>query len=212
MPDEVLQSLKVLAQVLEIVGASAMVLGFVIATALCFRRSLQQGAIPAVNRYRRSLGRVILIGLEILVAATIIKTITFESTVEGMSLLAIMVAIRTTLGWTMVLEMNGRWPWQKPRPNAAKMKSAWSSSMNASMTPTNELHVRLQMWKWMMRANTGMNSFCGRCAKERYRQDASFPMPARRNTSLRRRQSIAPYQALSAIPWPIFLPRSMRLV
>ena len=123
MPDEVLQSLEVLVRALEIVGAGALVLGFVIATALCFRRSLQQGAIPAVNRYRRSLGRVILIGLEILVAATIIKTITFESTVEGMSLLAIMVAIRTTLGWTMVLEMDGRWPWQKPRPDAAKSET-----------------------------------------------------------------------------------------
>jgi len=123
MPDEVLQSLEVLVRALEIVGAGALVLGFVIATALCFRRSLQQGVIPAVNRYRRSLGRAVLIGLEILVAATIIKTITFESTVEGMSLLAIMVAIRTTLGWTMVLEMDGRWPWQKPRPNAAKSET-----------------------------------------------------------------------------------------
>ncbi len=123
MPDEVLQSLKVAVQALEIVGAGALVLGFVIATTLCFRRSLQQGAIPAVNRYRRSLGRAVLIGLEILVAATIIKTITFDRTVEGMSLLAIMVAIRTTLGWTMVLEMDGRWPWQKPRPDAAKSET-----------------------------------------------------------------------------------------
>ncbi len=124
MPDEVLQSLEVLVQVLEIVGAGALVLGFVIATALCFLRSLQQGAIPAVDRYRRSLGRAVLIGLEILVAATIIKTITFDRTVEGMGLLALMVAIRTTLGWTMVLEMNGRWPWQKPRPEAAKSEAS----------------------------------------------------------------------------------------
>ena len=123
MPDEVLQSLEMLARALEIVGASALVLGFVIATAQCFLRSLRQGAIPAVNRYRRSLGRVVLIGLEILVAATIIKTIMFESTVEGMGLLAIMVAIRTTLGWTMLLEMDGRWPWQKPRPDAARRSS-----------------------------------------------------------------------------------------
>ncbi len=40
-----------------------------------------------------------------------------------MGLLAVMVAIRTTLGWTMVLEMNGRWPWQKPRPDAAKSET-----------------------------------------------------------------------------------------
>jgi uncharacterized membrane protein len=61
-----------------------------------------------------------LIGLEILVAATIIKTITLEPTVESMSLLALMVVIRTVLGWTMVLEMSGRWPWQRARSDAAR--------------------------------------------------------------------------------------------
>ena len=123
MSDEVLQVLKMVEQALEIVGAGALVLGFVVRTAQCFRQSLQQGAIRAVDRYRHSLGRVILIGLEILVAATIIKTITLDRTVEGMGLLAIMVAIRTTLGWTTVLEMDGRWPWQRPRPDAAKSQT-----------------------------------------------------------------------------------------
>ncbi len=69
---------------------------------------------------RRALGRVILIGLELLVAATIIKTITVKPTVEGMGLLVFMVAIRTTIGWTTFLEMNGRWPWIKPRSGAEK--------------------------------------------------------------------------------------------
>lgn len=69
---------------------------------------------PAIQGYRRAIGRAILIGLEILVAATIIKTIVFDPTVENMGLLALMIAIRTALGWSMVLEMNGRWPWQQP--------------------------------------------------------------------------------------------------
>ena len=123
MSEGVIQSLGVLAQVLEIVGAGALVLGFVIGTVRCLSQSFQLGAIPAVERYRRSIGRVILFGLEILVAATIIKTITLHSTVEGMGLLAIMVAIRTAIGWTIVLEMEGRWPWQKPRPAAARRSS-----------------------------------------------------------------------------------------
>jgi uncharacterized membrane protein len=57
-----------------------------------------------------SLGRVVLIGLGILVAATIIKSVTLDPTVENIGLLTIMVAIRTILGWTIVLEMSGRWP------------------------------------------------------------------------------------------------------
>ena len=75
------------------------------------RRS--QGAAAAIEGYRKAIGRVVLIGLEILVAATIIKTITLDPTFENMGLLAIMITIRTALGWSMALEMNGSWPWQK---------------------------------------------------------------------------------------------------
>jgi uncharacterized membrane protein len=115
MPEEVLQGLGVLVRTLEIAGAGALVLGFVVATGHCFLGMHRLGRTPAVKRLRQALGRVVLIGLEILVAATIIKTITLEPTVESMSFLAITVVIRTFLGWTMVLEMSGRWPWQKPR-------------------------------------------------------------------------------------------------
>ena len=120
MPDEIVQSLNLLTQVIEIVGAGALVVGFVIATAKCFRQSLRYGAIQAITRYRQSLGRTILIGLEVLVAATIIKTIAIAPTLESLSFLAIMVVIRTLLGWTTVLEISGRWPWQKPRQTTTR--------------------------------------------------------------------------------------------
>jgi uncharacterized membrane protein len=116
MHDQALQTLEVIKRVLEIVGASALVVGFVVATIRWVRQYFRQGWKPAVARYRQALGRVILIGLEILVAATIIKTITLDPTLEGIGFLAIMVAIRPALGWSVVLEMNGRWPWQRPRP------------------------------------------------------------------------------------------------
>jgi uncharacterized membrane protein len=73
----------------------------------------QLGPFEARHRYRRRLGRSVLIGLEILVAATIIKTIIVEPSVEGIGILAVMIIIRTMLGWTTVLEISGRWPWQR---------------------------------------------------------------------------------------------------
>jgi uncharacterized membrane protein len=118
MSDQVIEMLKLITRGLEIVGAGFMVLGFVIATVRCVREYLHDRTSPAGKNYRQALGRVVLIGLEVIVAATILKTITLEETVESVSFLAIMVAIRTTLGWTMVLEMTGRWPWQGPRPHA----------------------------------------------------------------------------------------------
>jgi uncharacterized membrane protein len=73
----------------------------------------QQRPLVSLDRYRRTLGRSVLIGLEILVAATILKTITVEPSLESMGLLAAMVIVRTMLGWTTALEINGRWPWQR---------------------------------------------------------------------------------------------------
>ena len=114
MPDLMVQGLVLLTQLLEICGAGFLILGFVIDTLRWFQRMRQERPLVAMDRYRRSLGRSVLIGLEILVAATIIKTIIVEPSIESMGLLAAMVVIRTMLGWTTALEINGRWPWQRP--------------------------------------------------------------------------------------------------
>ena len=113
MSEIVAQGLGVLIQMFEIAGAGALIIGFIVATTRWFQHIRQQGPLPAISKYRQSLGRTILIGLEILVAATIIKTISVDPSLENMGLLAIMVVIRTMLGWTTVLEISGRWPWQK---------------------------------------------------------------------------------------------------
>ena len=125
MPEQVIEGLMLIARWLEIIGASALILGFLVASIGWIRKWTKEGSHPAGVEYRKALGRTVLIGLEVLVAATIIKTITLEPTFEGISFLAIMVAIRTVLGWTMVLEMHGRWPWQRPRAEAVNppMKS-----------------------------------------------------------------------------------------
>ena len=52
-------------------------------------------------------------GMISLVAVTIIKTVTVDATPEALGLLAVMIGIRTMLSWTTVLEMSGRWPWQR---------------------------------------------------------------------------------------------------
>ena len=116
MPEEIIiEALTVVAKLLEIIGAIILLLGFIIAPIRWFHQSVLDREANAVLTYRRALGRTVLIGLELLVAATIIKTITVKPTIEGMGLLVLMVAIRTTLGWTTFLETSGRWRWQTPR-------------------------------------------------------------------------------------------------
>jgi len=113
VPEIVSHGLEMLIQIVEICGAGMLVIGFVVATWNWIQRLRKQGHRPALAYYRQALGRSVLIGLEVLVVATIIKTVIVEPSLAGLGLLAGMIVIRTILGWTTVLEINGRWPWQK---------------------------------------------------------------------------------------------------
>ena len=67
------------------------------------------------ERYRQlklRLGRTLLLGLEILVAADIVRTVALEATLESVVVLALLVLIRTFLSWALAVEIEGRWPWQ----------------------------------------------------------------------------------------------------
>ena len=70
------------------------------------------------DRYRElktSLGASLLLGLEILVAADIVRTVALEATLQSVLVLGLLVLIRTFLSWALVVEIEGRWPWQPPR-------------------------------------------------------------------------------------------------
>jgi uncharacterized membrane protein len=67
------------------------------------------------DSYKARLGRSLLLGLEMLVAADIVKTIALEATFMSIGVLAGLVAVRTFLSWTLVVEIDGRWPWQIAR-------------------------------------------------------------------------------------------------
>ena len=68
------------------------------------------------RRFRQQFGRSILLGLELLVAADIIRTVAITPTLQGVAVLAGIVLIRTFLSFSLELEITGRWPWQKPIP------------------------------------------------------------------------------------------------
>jgi len=99
-------------EVIDIVGVVAIVLGVVYAIVDAALRLLRR-RIPVYTRFRRVLGRAILLGLELLVAADIIKTVAVTPTLESVVVLGIIVLIRTFLSFSLELEITGRWPWQK---------------------------------------------------------------------------------------------------
>lgn len=95
--------------------AVVLIIGFIaVATVIWAYESLSRtGRVQtAYQAYRVTLGRALLIGLEILVAADIVRTVALEATIENIVGLALLVLIRTFLSWSIVLEIEGRWPWQ----------------------------------------------------------------------------------------------------
>jgi uncharacterized membrane protein len=93
-------------------GVAAVVIGSLIATTI-FVRALIRGTPPqAYHTYRRTLGRAILLGLELLVAADIIRTVAVTPSFRSVGVLAIIVLIRTFLSMSLELELEGRWPWE----------------------------------------------------------------------------------------------------
>jgi uncharacterized membrane protein len=100
-------------------GIGAIVVGALIAT-VAFVAALRSSPVAEAYRsYRRGLGRAILLGLELLVAADIIRTVAIEPSFESVGVLAVIVVIRTFLSFTLELELSGRWPWDQRQAEAS---------------------------------------------------------------------------------------------
>ncbi|MFO6445673.1 DUF1622 domain-containing protein [Erythrobacter sp. NE805] len=105
------------AKLFELGGIGVIVIGALYAagafgTSLVTRPAEGEDRVAA---FRRMLGRAILTGLELLVAADIIRTVAIDPTLESVLVLGIIVVIRTFLSFSLEVEIDGRWPWQKER-------------------------------------------------------------------------------------------------
>ena len=66
----------------------------------------------AYESYKYQLGKALLLSLELLVAADVVRTVALEPTLNNVAVLGLLVLVRTFLSWSMVVEIEGRWPWQ----------------------------------------------------------------------------------------------------
>lgn len=100
---------------IDTAGVAVLVIGAVAASVRA-AQSVRAGSPDTYRQFRQQLGRSILLGLELLVAADIIRTVAVTPTLESVLVLALIVAIRTFLSFSLELEITGRWPWQKHEP------------------------------------------------------------------------------------------------
>lgn len=117
--------IELIGTIIDIAGVAAIVIGAIVATVIAvYGLARRRGAVYVP--FRRSLGRSILLGLELLVAADIIKTVALTPTLQNVAVLGGIVLIRTFLSFSLELEITGRWPWQKAPDGAADDASAAS--------------------------------------------------------------------------------------
>jgi uncharacterized membrane protein len=110
------------ATFIEVLAVAFMV-GFTVFGTLKWLSHSVQGIAQAYKRYREVLGKSLLVGLELLVAADIIRTVVLAPTLLDIATLASLVLVRTFLGWTITLEVEGRWPWQAVREKSCEAES-----------------------------------------------------------------------------------------
>ncbi len=104
--------IELVGRAIDTAGVAIMVLGALLAGGRA-ALSATTGQIDIYRAFRRQLGRSILLGLELLVAADIIRTVAVTPTLGSVLVLALIVAIRTFLSFSLELEITGRWPWEK---------------------------------------------------------------------------------------------------
>ena len=118
---QLLEIIHAVTRMVEIAGIAVILLGALVSAALYLRGVARDGAGAAYKALRSNLGRSILLGLELLVAADIINTVAIEPTLDSLAVLAGIVLIRTFLSFALEVEIEGKWPWRtatadKPKP------------------------------------------------------------------------------------------------
>ena len=119
MSEFFLRQIESAALGVEVLAVAIIVIAVVFGTGR-FLVHVTQGQVDAYRFYKQHLTKALLLGLEFLVAADIVRTVAIETTLTNVATLGALVIVRTVLSWSLVVEMDGRWPWQAGAENPLK--------------------------------------------------------------------------------------------
>lgn len=112
MIEHALHLLELAGKGINLFAVALMVVGFILAAVHYLLRFRTLAVEANFIGFKIELGHALTLGLEILIIADVIETITVEPSFASLQILAFLIVIRTILGWTLCLEIEGRWPWQ----------------------------------------------------------------------------------------------------
>ena len=110
----VVHTIEYISTGFELAGVVIIVIGSAYAFVLYSSAILRREATGKRYRaFRQNLGKAILVGLEVLVAADIIRTVSVDPTFFSIGVLGLLVLVRTFLSWSLEVELDGVWPWRR---------------------------------------------------------------------------------------------------
>lgn len=112
LPSSFGEWVEVVGRGVDAVGVAVIVLGIAVVLGYAALR-LARHEDGVYTRFRQQLGRAILLGLELLVAADIVRTVAVTPTLESVAVLGVIVLVRTFLSFSLEVELTGSWPWQR---------------------------------------------------------------------------------------------------
>jgi uncharacterized membrane protein len=112
MPDTVAGWVELAGKFVDAAGVAVIGIGIWLVGLLAVRRLVRRER-DVYTGFRQQLGRAILLGLELLVAADIIRTVAVTPTLESVAVLGVIVLVRTFLSFSLEVELTGCWPWQQ---------------------------------------------------------------------------------------------------
>ena len=98
----------------------------------------------AYESYKHQMGRSLLLGLEFFVAGDVVRTVALEPTLNNVAVLGLLVLVRTFLGWSLAVEIEGRWPWQARAEKDAPVRTAEDVTRSCETTRKPDSREGLQ--------------------------------------------------------------------
>jgi uncharacterized membrane protein len=120
MTESVRMGIELTALFIEVLAVAVMA-GFIVFATVKWIVGSRRRPGKTYESYRVAVGKSLLLGLELLVAADIIRTVALDLTLANIATLGALVLVRTFLGWTLNVEVEGHWPWQQGRETAPAM-------------------------------------------------------------------------------------------
>ncbi len=110
---ELTDLIEVVGRWVDVAGVAVIAGGVLWITLLTLPKLRAEPVDEIYRGYRRGIGRAILLGLELLVAADIIRTVAVRPSLENVAVLGLIILVRTFLSFSLEVELYGRWPWQR---------------------------------------------------------------------------------------------------